>query len=76
MNDKNEKYFDHKVNYYRQLLTLAFAIAVGCIAWFVSNFENAVKELLTLDGIVISITISTLFFINLKIRSYINKLRK
>ncbi len=71
----NEEYYKQKVSYYRQWLTLFFAVEVGCIAWFVTNFNKAYKEFLTLDVFVILGLTSVLVFLNLKIRDYIKRLR-
>ena len=53
----NEKYFEHKINWYKQLFTLFFAVEVGCIAWFAANYNKAIKEFIILD--ILSVIIAT-----------------
>jgi hypothetical protein len=76
MSKLNEEYFKQKVEYYRLLFTLFFAVEAGCIAWFINNFNKTYREFLTLDVLAILGVTATLIFTNLKIRGYIKRLRE
>jgi hypothetical protein len=76
MNKTNEKYFEHKVEWYKQLFTLFFAVNVGCIAWLIANYTKVIKELVILDILTISVILSVLGLINFKVRNYMKRLRE
>jgi tetrahydromethanopterin S-methyltransferase subunit C len=71
----NEEYFKGKVNWYRQLFTLFFAVEAGCIAWFVANVDKAYKTFVLLDVIAIIVTAVILSIIARKVLKYLKLMR-
>jgi hypothetical protein len=75
MNKPNEKYLEHKVEYYKQWLPLFFAVQIGSTAWLVANYDKAATPLIILDTLAVFVFFVILIFINAKIRNYIKRLR-
>jgi len=76
MNKKNEKYFEHKIGWYRQLFTLFFAVEIGCIAWLIANYNKTIEEIIILDLITILIISSILGIMISKVKKYIKLLKE
>lgn len=76
MTKLNEEYFKQKVGWYRHLFTIFTAINIGCVAWFISNFDNAHKEFLILDLTAVLISVAILGIVSNKVIKYIKLLRE
>ena len=70
-----EKLFEHKINYYRLLLTLLMPAFYGVIGWVFINANSIGVFRLIFLNIVIILLIIILGAINYTIRFYINKYR-
>ena len=71
----NEKFLIEKLTWLRLWLTLFVTIEVGCIAWFVANFNKTMKIFIYLDTLVVLVLIISIMVINQKIRKNIKLLR-
>ncbi len=76
MPKSNEKYFETKVNWYRQLFTLFFAVEAACIGWLISNYDKTVIAILILDILVILGVVCILGLMIIKVRKYTKLMRE
>lgn len=70
-----EKLLEHKINYYRLLLTLLMPAFYGVTGWVFINAKSIGSLRLIFLNLVITLLIIILCVINYKIRFYINQSR-